>query len=118
MLDSFNQIQVGPGTPSPLPSYTHTPPLPALSPGAALSRRMLCAAQNECQVSLNTVDSIETFVSDINNGRWEVVLPQVAALKLPRSKLENLYEQARVAFRPHVRYSCAPSALSCAVGQM
>ena len=58
--------------------------------------------QNECQVSLNTVDSIETFVSDINNGRWEVVLPQVAALKLPRSKLENLYEQARLAFRLHI----------------
>ncbi len=55
----------------------------------------LCRVQNECQVSLNTVDSIETFVSDINNGRWEVVLPQVAALKLPRAKLENLYEQAR-----------------------
>ena len=42
----------------------------------------------------NAVDSIETFVSDINNGRWEVILPQVAVLKLPRAKLKNINEQA------------------------
>ena len=27
------------------------------------------------------------------HGRWDAVLPQVAQLKLPRSKLEDLYEQ-------------------------
>ena len=36
---------------------------------------------------------METFVSDINNGRWDSVLPQVSQLKLSRNKLEDLYEQ-------------------------
>lgn len=38
-------------------------------------------AQNECQVSLNTVDSVEALVADINQGRWDVVLPQVHGAK-------------------------------------
>ncbi len=51
--------------------------------------------QNECQVSLNTVESIENFVSEINNGRWDQVLPVVSRLKLPQGKLESLYELVR-----------------------
>lgn len=51
------------------------------------------AIQDECQTSLNTVDSIDTFVSNINNGRWDAVLGQVGDLQVPQKKLEDLYEQ-------------------------
>ena len=49
--------------------------------------------QNECQVSLNTVENLETFLADINSGRWDQVLPVVAQLKLQKSKVEELYEE-------------------------
>mmetsp|Transcript_22819 Transcript_22819/g.38076 ORF Transcript_22819/g.38076 Transcript_22819/m.38076 type:complete len:526 (-) Transcript_22819:1273-2850(-) len=49
--------------------------------------------QRESGVTLNTVDSVETFASDVRHGRWDSVLAQVSALKLPSDKLTSLYEQ-------------------------
>ena len=53
----------------------------------------LNALRAETRVSLNAVDSVESFRAAILDGRWDAVLPEVVHFTLPPPLLSSLYEQ-------------------------
>jgi WD40 repeat-containing protein SMU1 len=50
------------------------------------------ALQEESQVSLNAVDSMDAFASDIAHGRWDAVLQQTQTLECDSAAMTDLYE--------------------------
>ncbi|EPR59809.1 WD-40 repeat protein [Toxoplasma gondii TgCatPRC2] len=55
--------------------------------------RTLQVLQEETGVYLNSVESVEEFASDVQQGRWDTVLQTVSHCKLQDETLHLLYEQ-------------------------
>ncbi|KAH9115743.1 hypothetical protein AeMF1_010259 [Aphanomyces euteiches] len=49
--------------------------------------------QEESQVSMHSVDSVDALANDITHGKWDVVLSQTQHLHLSTSFMIDLYEQ-------------------------
>ena len=50
--------------------------------------------QTESQVALNTVESVEGFLTDVQSGNWDAVLTACQSLQLPSNKRMALFEQS------------------------
>ncbi|EGD74849.1 WD40 repeat-containing protein SMU1 [Salpingoeca rosetta] len=51
------------------------------------------ALLEETGVSMNVIDNLDTFLSDVRHGHWDTILKTVTHIKLPDKTLMLLYEQ-------------------------
>lgn len=59
------------------------------------------ALQTETGVALNTVESVESFTTDIISGKWDAVLTHASQLSLPKEKLVSC---ASISMPPKLKY--------------
>lgn len=50
------------------------------------------ALQSETNITMNTVDSVDSFISEIIHGHWDNVISIIQPLQIPTAKLIDLYE--------------------------
>jgi WD40 repeat-containing protein SMU1 len=55
--------------------------------------------QKDSGVTLNTVQSVDSFLNDIRQGRWDLVLSQVSTLTLPLHKLVGSWSNVENRFQ-------------------
>ncbi|KAF4676746.1 Serine/threonine-protein kinase smu1 [Perkinsus chesapeaki] len=56
--------------------------------------RSMQTLQEESQIYLDAVESIDGFCDDITHGRWDKVIQTLATVQLPKDLLQDIYEQA------------------------
>ncbi|EER13724.1 wd-repeat protein, putative [Perkinsus marinus ATCC 50983] len=56
--------------------------------------RSMQTLQEESQIYLNAVESVDGFCDDIDHGRWDKVIQTLATVQLPKDLLQDIYEQA------------------------
>eukprot|EP00392_Amoebophrya_sp_AT5.2_P000836 g838.t1 len=69
--------------------------------------RTLMTLQEEAKVPLNTVDSLEALLDDVNNGRWDDVLRACSYLALPMDVKMDLFEHVALEFIENVEFETA-----------
>ncbi|CAD7936206.1 unnamed protein product [Amoebophrya sp. A120] len=69
--------------------------------------RTLMTLQEEAKVPLNTVDSLESLLDDVNHGRWDDVMRACSYLALPMDVKVDLFEHVCLEFLENLEFDTA-----------
>lgn len=61
-------------------------------------KQSLHSLEKESNQTLNTMDNKARFIQDVLDGKWDLVLKQIAKLSLEKETLFDIYEQVCTPF--------------------